>query len=263
MHQTIGLILVLLCASAVVVFMVRSLMPATRSDHDGPFAGFGSTGTVSGFGGGLVAAVAAATTLHGTGAGAAGAAAVGAALGLAYSVLTALGLTVGIRIVAALVGTTGFVALVTFLLAGSGCAVVPLWQRLLILGLIVFWGVAGAVGSAMIARPRIPSTLAMFGALKIAVFLSAPLGMSLLTLPDHAWPVAVVAAAFMGVLSTIAPQFLIGLAVAVIGVTSLGVGVVVGDTCSAGPNATDLAALAGFSAAYLVSRFAGARLLRR
>ena len=149
MIQTLGLLVVLLSVIAVVVFMFRSLMPAMAggAGAGGLFAGFGDTRSLSGFGGGLVAAVAAATTLNSTGAGVGGAASVGAVLGLAYFLLSALGLTIGIRIVSGMVGTAGFIAFVVFMLTGTGCAVVPLWQRLVILGLILFWGVLGLLGA--------------------------------------------------------------------------------------------------------------------
>jgi len=270
MIQTLGLLVVLLSVIAVVVFMFRSLMPATAGapTGGGVFAGFGDTGSLSGFGGGLVAAVAAATTLNSTSAGVGGAASVGATLGLAYFLLSALGLTAGIRIVSGMVGTAGFIALVVFLLTGTGCALVPLWQRLLILGLILFWGVLGVVGALVFTGlgavfKFAGTTLAFFGALKIAVFLSAPLGISLIDLPIKAWVVAAVAAALLGALSAIRPSFVIGLAAAVIGAASLGVGVVVGDACSTGPDFSDLSALTGFAIVYLLLKFTIGRFLRR
>ena len=185
MTETIGLIVVAAAMVAIIVVMLRGLSPA----HAGgaPFSGFAGTGSLGGFAGGMVAAVAAGTTLNTAGAPVAGAASVGAMLGLAYVLLTRLSIPFGIQLVSNVVGTAGFVALVVFLITGTGCAVVPLWQRLLILGLVVVSGVVGVVGSALLFRPRIPSVLALFGATKIAVFLSAPLGVSLLDLPVEAW----------------------------------------------------------------------------
>ena len=261
MTETIGLIVVAAAMVAIIVVMLRGLSPA----HAGgaPFSGFAGTGSLGGFAGGMVAAVAAGTTLNTAGAPVAGAASVGAMLGLAYVLLTRLSIPFGIQLVSNVVGTAGFVALVVFLITGTGCAVVPLWQRLLILGLVVVSGVVGVVGSALLFRPRIPSVLALFGATKIAVFLSAPLGVSLLDLPVEAWLIAFVAASLLGALSALAPQFVIGLAAAVIGVASLSVSVVVGDTCSSGPDFSDLSAIVGFAAVYLLVSLLLGRWLRR
>lgn len=261
MSEAIGLIVVAASMAAVVVFMFRGLRSPSGTTG-GLFAGFGGTSSLEGFGGGLLASVASATMLAHTSAGVGGAASVGAALGVAYFLLTRLRLTQGIRIVSGAAGTAGFVALVVFLFAGSGCAVIPLWQRLVILGLVVVCGGLGALGSVLLARPRIPSMLAVFGALKIAVFLSAPLGVSLVSLPVQAWVIAFAAASLLGALSALAPQFVIGLAAAVIGVAVLGVGTVVGDTCAAGPDFSDLSAVIGFVAVYLLLSLGLGRYLR-
>lgn len=260
MNETIGLLVVAAAMVAIIVVLVRGLAPVRPGGA--PFTGFGSTGTLGGFSGGVVAAVAAATTLSSAGSDVGGAAGAGALLGVAFVLFTRLSIPLGIRITSNVVGTAGFVALVAFLIGGTGCAIVPLWQRLMILGLVVFWGALGTVGSAFFLRPRLPSVLALFGAAKIAVFLSAPLGISLINFPFEAWVIAMLAAILLGVLSAIAPQFVIGLTAAVIGVASLSVGVVVGDTCSSGPDFSDLSAVAGFTVVYLLSSLALGRLLR-
>lgn len=170
MIEIISAIVVIAALVAIITFMFRGLASPAGAGG-GLFAGYGSTGSLSGFGGGLLAAVAASTALANTNAGAGGGASAGALLAVAYFLLTGLRLTIGIRWVSGMVGTFGFVALVVFLIAGTGCAVIPLWQRLLILGLVFVWGALGAVGSLLAARPRIPSMLAVFGALKVAVWL--------------------------------------------------------------------------------------------
>lgn len=261
MTETVGLIAVAASMIGILAFMFRRLASPAGTVR-GIFAGYGSTNTLSGFGGGLLASVAASTTLSSTSAGSGSAASVGAALGVAYFVLTGLHLDLGTRVVSGIVGTAGFVALVIFLVAGTGCAMVPLWQRLLILALIMSCGAAGVIGSLLLARPRLPSTLALFGALKIAVFLAAPLGVSLPTLPFASWVLSVVTAALLGAASAMAPQFIIGLAAAMIGVASIGVSTVVGDTCSAGPDYADLAALVGFTTVYLLLKAVLGRWVR-
>ena len=262
MIEIISAIVVIAALVAIITFMFRGLASPSGAGG-GLFVGYGSTGSLIGFGGGLLAAVAASTALANTNAGAGGGASAGAVLAVAYFLLTGLRLTIGIRWVSGMVGTFGFVALVVFLIAGTGCAVIPLWQRLLILGLVLVWGALGAVGSLLVGRPRIPSMLAAFGALKIAVFLSAPLGVSLLSLPIAAWVVACIAAGLLGAMSALAPQFVIGLAAVVIGVASIGVATVVGDTCSAGPDIHDLSALAGFAVVYLLLKLLLGRWVRR
>ena len=250
-RQGLGLIVVAAAMIAIVAFMFRSLRSPAGAGG-GLFSGFGAANTLEGFGGGLVAAVAVSTMLSSTSAGAGGAASGGALVAVAYFLLTRMGLTVGIRILSGVVGTAGFLALAVFVLAGSACTSVPLAQRILVLVLIVASGGVGAAASFLLGRPRLPSTLAAFGALKIAVFLSAPLGISLITLPVEAWVVSGAAAALLGSLSALAPQFVIGMTAAVIGVSSLAVGVVVGDSCTAGPDLSDLGALVGFGVVYLV-----------
>lgn len=95
------------------------------------------------------------------------------------------------------------------------------------------------------------------------MFLSAALGVSLVSLPIAAWVVACIAAGLLGAMSALAPQFVIGLAAVVIGVASIGVGTVVGDTCSAGPDFSDLSALARFAVVYLLLKLLLGRWVRR
>lgn len=251
MTETIGLLVIALSILAIIHFMFRGLR-SPAGTAGGLFAGFGSTGSLGGFAGGLVASIAASTTLAATSAGVGAAGSIGAALGVAYFILSRLRWTLGIRIVSGTIGTAGLIALIVFVITGSGCASVALWQRLVIIGLVIVAGALGVVSSLFIGRPRLPSTLAAFGAVKIAVFLAAPLGVSLLALPVAAWVVAFAAAMLLGGLSAIAPQFVIGLAGAVIAVASLMSGTIYGDTCTAGPDFSDLAALVGFAAVYVV-----------
>lgn len=262
MTDLIGLIVVALSIATIIVFIFRGAAPV-GSAAVGLFAGFGDIGDRGGFAGGLVASFAVATTLSGTSAGAGGGSAAGALLAVAYFLLTRLRLPVGIRVVSGLVGTAGFIALVVTLVAGQGCTAIPVWQRILVIGLLVLAAALGTVASLVMGRPRIPSALALFGALEIVVFVSSPLGISLLDQPVAAWIVAFATAVLLGALSALAPQFVIGMTGAVIAVATVMSATVFGDTCMSGPALQNLSSLAAFSAVYVLLTVALGRWIRR
>lgn len=249
MTELIGLIVVALSIATIVVFIFRGAAPA-GSAPGRLFAGFGGIGDRGGFVGGLVGSFAVATTLSGTSAGAGGGSAAGALLAVAYFLLTRLRLPAGIRIVSGLVGTAGLVSLTVTVVSGQRCTAIPFWHRVLVIGLIVVAAALGTVASLMMGRPRIPSTLALFGALEIVVFVSSPLGVSLINLPVAAWIVAFAAAVLLGALGALAPQFVIGMTGAVIVVATVMSATTFGDTCTSGPAVQNLSSLAAFSVVY-------------
>lgn len=225
MTETVALLLAMVCLIGILALMVGAhRRPSIGSGERGPFLSLGSAG---GFVPGLVATVALTHTPVGDFGSSSDVGALGAGLGVMFAILAVRALS-PIRVWAfAIIGAVGTVgAVITFLtldtsLAGS------LWQRLVVLA---------ALGGSVVATSMFSGRwgswdrlrdepLAIFGALEVLIFLSAPLGVQLssTSAPTVGVLAATVGSALLGIMIKFSPGFVIGLAAFAIALSSVAV----------------------------------------
>lgn len=249
MHELIGLSLSCAFMAAIVLLMLNRLKSPVAAS--GRFSGYKQPGSINGVLGAVVATTALSVPLVRNELTSATCVTVGVIVACIYYFLTRRRSTWGVALVSMGIGLAGTMLTVAALLTQRHCAGIPLVQRTAMVALLGI-GVLGGwlFGRIFLSAPSVPNALAVFGALRVAAFLAAPLGVSLLSLPLPAGVSAFAVAGLLGLLAGFAPQFVIGLAAAEIAAASVGIGAVVGDVCSAGSQPGYIAAVLGCVVGY-------------
>jgi len=158
-------------------------------------------------------------------------------------------------------GTVGIIGTVIGFVSDVQCGGAALHARLLSLAVLAGAALVGALVAVGTGRLRSSSALAGFAALEVLVFLSTPLGISIVDTSGWGITASLVIAGLFGFFAFIAPRIIIGLSAVAVALITVGVAATAGVACGA-QQWDAIAAIAAFTVSYLVCASV-ARLVRR
>lgn len=251
MSEYLAAFLVLIGLVGIMLLMVPGMrrwghVPKTTAG----LAGVLSPDSVRGFPGGIVAALA---LIQGLGEFDSSPTAGYVIAALVCAVLANLrGLLAGIAF--EVFGAIGILASVASLVRDGTCTGQSLASTFIGIAVLALCALLGAVGMLFTGRRPGISLLSMFAVIEVLAFLASPLGVSLLNLQQWQGWAVVGAAMVFGFLASIAPAMVVGLAAVAVGVTTLGMGALVGTACGTANGADGLIGLLVFVIAYVILR---------
>lgn len=204
--------------------------------------------------GGMVSAVAVTSAVSLTNASAATSASVGAILGALVAILVAVEARAVLTILFSVAGGLGVTSVILRFLGADDCSAVEAAARILAIILLVGAFSLGAVMTILGGRFRPHSVLSAFGAVKVLIFLHAPLGVQLADVGLAGWLLAPAAAVVFGVGAVIAPDLVIGASAIAVGLTSIAVIASLGAPCSLSADPREFLVVACYLAVFVVVR---------
>lgn len=255
----IELLLVLAFLVGVLALMVPRLRRGPAASSLAGLRRYRSPDDLGGYLGGMLAALAVASFCTATGMLTATSVTVGALMGVAWVIVRPFAFLRGV--LAGSTGVLGIIGTVLGFFSDAQCGNVALSARL---ASLVVLAVAAAIGAALAGvtgRLRPSGALAVFAALEVLVFLSSPLGVSVIDTSGFGVVASIVIAAVFGFFAFLAPRAVMGLGAVAVGVTSVGAAATVGVAC--GANHWDaVIAMLGFTIVYALASTAST-LVRR
>lgn len=255
----IELLLVLVFLIGVLALMVPRLRSGRGASSLAVLRRYRSPDELGGYLGGMLAALAVASFCTATGMLTATAVTVGALMGIAWVIVRPVAFLRGV--LAGSTGVLGIVGTVLGFFSDAQCGNIALSARLASLAVLAVAAGIGAAIAGVTGRLRPSSALAGFAALEVLVFLSTPLGVSVMDTSGFGVVASVVIAAVFGFFAFLAPRVVMGLGAVAVGLTSVGAAATVGVAC--GTQQWDVViAVLSFTILYALCSVA-AKLVRR
>ena len=253
--------LLLVCAFlvGVLALMVPRLRRGRGASSLAGLRRYRSPDDLGGYLGGMLAALAVASFCTAVGTLTATSVTIGALMGIAWVIVRPFAFLRGV--LAGSTGVLGIVGTVLGFFSDAQCGDVALSARLASLAVLAVAAAIGAAIAGVTGQLRPSGALAGFAALEVLVFLSTPLGVSVLDTSGLGVVASIVISALFGFFSFLAPRVVMGLGAVAVGLTSVGGAATVGVAC--GTQQWDaVIAILGFTILYALCS-AASRLVRR
>lgn len=157
-------------------------------------------------------------------------------------------------IVFQLIGAAGIIGVLIGFTTDSICSGLALENRIVILVVLAFSALIGAVLAGVWGRLRAAPLLALFGTLEILIFLGQPFGVTLFQEGAIAALAPIALAGLLGFFGGLMPGVVIGLAAVGIGFATVAVSAGYGTMCTAGRDFDPLVILVSFVVVFAVAR---------